>query len=57
MATRRHWVIAAARDHARRGVSGGLVMANHGKRSPVARMTAGAGTLIYSPMTTYLPPR
>ena len=53
MATRRHWVIVASRDHARRGVAGGFVMANHGKRSPLARMSPGDGVLIYSPTTTY----
>jgi hypothetical protein len=46
-------VIVASRDHARRGVNGGFVMANHGKRSPLARMSAGYGVLIYSPTTTY----
>lgn len=52
MATRRHWVIVASRDHARRGVNDGFVTANHGKRSPLARMSPGDGVLIYSP-TTY----
>lgn len=28
-------------------------MANHGKRAPLARMSAGDGVLIYSPTTTY----
>lgn len=28
-------------------------MANHGKRAPLARMSAGDGILIYSPTTTY----
>ena len=28
-------------------------MANHGKRSPLARMSPGDGVLIYSPTTTY----
>src|SRR3954452_9229044 len=53
MATRRPWVIVASRDHARRGVHGGFVMANHGKRPPLARMSAGDGVLIYSPRSTY----
>ncbi len=53
MATQRHWVIVASRDHARRGVDAGFIMANHGKRSPLVRMTAGDGILIYSPTTTY----
>ena len=51
--TQRHWVIVASRDHARRGVSDGFVMANHGKRAPLARMSPGDGVLIYSPTTTF----
>ena len=53
MASRRHWVIVASRDHARRGVSGGFVMANHGKRAPLARMSPGDSLFIYSPTTSY----
>lgn len=53
MASRQHWVIVASRDHAKRGVSGGFVMANHGKRAPLARMSPGDGVLIYSPTTTF----
>jgi hypothetical protein len=53
MGTPRTWVLVASRDHARRGLSGGFVMANHGKRAPVARMSAGDGVLIYSPTTAY----
>ncbi len=52
-APRRDWVIVASRDHARRAVHGGFVMANHGKRPPLARMAPGDGVLIYSPTTTY----
>src|SRR3954454_17879079 len=53
MVTRRSWVIVASRDHARRGVSGGFVMANHGKRAQLSLMSRGDGILIYSPTTTY----
>jgi len=53
MATRRHWVIAVPRDHPIRGVRGGFVMANHGKRPPLIRMSRGDRILIYSPTTTY----
>jgi hypothetical protein len=49
----RTWVLVASRDHARRGLSGGFVMANHGKRAPVARMGVGDRILIYSPTTTF----
>lgn len=47
------WVIVAARDHARRWLRDGFVMANHGKRAPLARMTVGDGILIYSPKTDF----
>ncbi len=53
MSSRRHWVIVSSRDHAKRGVAGGFVMANHGKRAPLARMSVGDGILIYSPTDTY----
>jgi hypothetical protein len=49
----RHWVVVVSRDHARRGVTGGFIMANHGKRAPLARMSRGDGIIIYSPTTTY----
>ncbi|WP_265444974.1 EVE domain-containing protein [Flexivirga meconopsidis] len=49
----RYWLLVVSRDHARRGVAGGFVMANHGKRAPLARMTAGDRILIYSPTTAY----
>ena len=58
MATRprQHWVIVASREHARRGVTGGFVMANHGKRAPLTRISRGDGILMYSP-TTHLSQR
>ena len=49
----RTWVLVASRDHARHGLEGGFVMANHGKKSPVARMSKGDRILLYSPTTTY----
>ena len=49
----RTWVLVASRDHARRGLAGGFVMANHGMRAPVARMGVGDRVLIYSPTTTF----
>ncbi len=53
MAERRHWVVVVSRDHARRGVTGGFIMANHGKRAPLARMARGDGIIVYSPTTSY----
>ena len=49
----RTWVLVASRDHARRGLELGFVMANHGKRAPLARMAVGDGLLVYSPRTTF----
>ena len=51
--TARHWVVVVSRDHARRGVAGGFIMANHGKRAPLARMARGDGIIVYSPTTSY----
>jgi hypothetical protein len=49
----RTWVVVASRDHARRGVADGFLMANHGKRAPLARMSVGDRVLIYSAKTTF----
>lgn len=49
----RTWVLVASLDHARRGLEAGFVMANHGKKAPVARMSAGDRILMYSPTTAY----
>ena len=49
----RTWVLVASLDHARRGVEDGYVMANHGKRAPLARMAVGDGILIYSPSRSF----
>lgn len=53
MGSPRYWVVVASRDHARRGVRGGFVMANHGRRAPVARMAVGDRVLVYSPRTAH----
>ena len=47
------WVVVASLDHARRGLDDGFIMANHGKRAPVERMTPGDRLLVYSPKTSY----
>ena len=49
----RYWLIVVSLEHARRGVADGFVMANHGKRAPLARMAKGDAILIYSPTTAY----
>lgn len=52
----RTWLIVVSRDHAARGVHGGFsgfIMANHGKKAPLARMSVGDRVVVYSPRTTY----
>lgn len=51
--TPRTWILVVSFEHARRGVAGGFVMANHGKRAPMARLSVGDRVVIYSPTTTY----
>ena len=46
-------MIVVSREHARRGVEGGFVMANHGKKAPLSRMSAGDGLIVYSPRNTF----
>ncbi|MEZ0051604.1 hypothetical protein ABIA30_002612 [Mycobacterium sp. MAA66] len=47
------WVVVASRDHAGRGLREGFIMANHGKRAPLARMNIGDGIFVYSPKTAF----
>ncbi len=47
------WVLVVSLEHARRGIASGFVMANHGKRAPLARMHDGDKIVIYSPTTTF----
>ena len=46
-------MIVVSREHARRGVEGGFVMANHGKKAPLSRMARGDGLLVYSPRDAF----
>ncbi len=36
-----------------RGVEGGFIQLNHGKKAPVQRLRAGDGLAMYSPRTSY----
>jgi hypothetical protein len=48
-----HWIGVVSRYHARRGIEGGFVQLNHGKRAPVQRLAAGDGIVLYSPRTDH----
>jgi len=45
----RYWVVTASADHARVGQELGMVQACHGKSTPLRRMRAGDGVVIYAP--------
>jgi hypothetical protein len=50
---RQFWIGVVSRSHIERGVAGGFLQLNHGKRAPVRRFRAGDGVAIYSPRTDY----
>ena len=45
----RYWIGVASYEHVRRGLTGGFAQLNHGKASPLRRMTAGDWLIYYSP--------
>jgi hypothetical protein len=47
------WVGVVSREHVHRGVKGGFIQLNHGKKAPVQRLRAGDGLAMYSPRTAY----
>lgn len=48
-----YWIGTISRSHVERGVAGGFVQLNHGKRAPLQRLSAGDMLAIYSPRTDY----
>ena len=53
MATRNFWIGVVSRSHVERGVKGGFIQLNHGKKAPVQRLRQGDGVVIYSPRVDY----
>ena len=47
------WIGVVSREHVLRGVAGGFIQLNHGKKAPLQRLRAGDGIAMYSPRTTY----
>lgn len=47
------WIGVVSREHVQRGVQGGFIQLNHGKKAPVQRLRAGDGLVMYSPRTAY----
>jgi DNA-binding MarR family transcriptional regulator len=47
------WIGVVSRSHVELGVNGGFIQLNHGKKTPVQRLKAGDGVIMYSPRTAY----
>lgn len=47
------WIGVVSRSHIQRGVQGGFVQLNHGKKAAVQRLKAGDLLAMYSPRTDY----
>ncbi|MEJ7667623.1 MAG: EVE domain-containing protein [Casimicrobiaceae bacterium] len=47
------WIGVVSREHVQRGVEGGFIQLNHGKKVPLSRLRAGDGLILYSPRTAY----
>lgn len=53
MSVRSFSVGVVSRSHVERGVQGGFIQLNHGKKAPVQRLKAGDALVMYSPRTHY----
>ncbi|WP_341675480.1 EVE domain-containing protein [Niveibacterium sp. SC-1] len=47
------WIGVVSREHVMRGVEGGFIQLNHGKRAPLQRLQAGDRVALYSPREAY----
>jgi hypothetical protein len=52
-AERQAWIGVVSREHVQRGVAGGFIQLNHGKKAPVQQLRAGDRIAMYSPRTAY----
>lgn len=48
----RYWLGVIVKDHIARGVAGGFIQLNHGKKRPLQRMAGGDWIVVYSPRLT-----
>jgi predicted RNA-binding protein len=49
----RYWIAVASKDHVANGVTQGIAQANHGKRSPMKRLSRGDKIIYYSSKKTF----
>ena len=45
---KKYWIIAASKDHVKKGIAAGFAQACHGKSSPLKRMKKGDCIVYYS---------
>jgi hypothetical protein len=48
-----YWIGTVSRSHVLRGLHGGFIQLNHGRKVPLQRMKAGDVLALYSPRTDY----
>jgi hypothetical protein len=48
-----YWIGTVSRSHVQRGVRGGFIQLNHGKKAPLQRMGRGDVLAMYSPRVDY----
>ena len=53
MSEPRYWIAVASKDHVMTGVEHGFMQANHGKRSPLRRVSPGDWVIYYSSKLVY----
>ena len=51
--TKNYWIGVVSRSHVQLGVKGGFLQLNHGKKTPLLRLRAGDGIIMYSPRNAY----
>jgi len=47
--SQQYWISVASKDHVMRGIAGGFMQANHGKKAPLQRMKPNDWVIFYSP--------
>jgi hypothetical protein len=48
-----YWIGVVSKSHVEKGIEGGFIQLNHGKKAPVQRLKAGDGVIMYSPRTAF----
>lgn len=50
---KKYWIVVASKDHIQHGIAGGFIQANHGKKSPMKRLSKGDRIICYSSKQTF----